>query len=330
VGTVASFEGAMSDSLIVLKDIRKVYGKTVAADQISMAIPAGEIFGFLGANGAGKTTTIRMLCGLTRPTSGTGTIGGLDVWRDRAKIRSRFGYVPQRFSLYSDLTVTENLKFFGGAYRVSPETLRTRIEGILQKLDLEKNRDARAGSLSGGFKQLLSMGCALIHEPSLLFLDEPTAGLDPVHRQQIWDHLYELSQNGTTIFVTTHYMDEADRCTDVGFILHGRLLAKGSPRELKQSLNHQLLEIQVDPTMTTMIELRKMPDIYGVDLRGGRLRIYAKDPYALLERWQDHWPLPEVKWLGHSWAEPDMEDVFRAYSQGYYMGRNEVVSTGVK
>jgi ABC-2 type transport system ATP-binding protein len=321
----------MSDSLIVLKDIRKVYGKTIATDQISMAVPAGEIFGFLGANGAGKTTTIRMLCGLTRPTSGSGTIGGLDVWKDRAKIRSKFGYVPQRFSLYPDLTVTENLKFFGGAYRVAPEMLKSRMEEILQKLDLDKKRDARAGSLSGGFKQLLSMGCALIHDPSLLFLDEPTAGLDPVHRQQIWDHLYELSRHGTTIFVTTHYMDEADRCTDVGFLLQGRLIAKGSPRELKLSLNQQLLEIHVDPAMPTMLELRKMPEIYGVDLRGGHLRIYARDPHVLLERWQEHWPFPKVQWLGHSWAEPDMEDVFRAYSQGYYMERrNEAVSTGVK
>jgi len=315
----------MSDPLIVLKDLRKVYGKTIAADQISMTLSTGEIFGFLGANGAGKTTTIRMLCGLTRPTSGSGTIGGLDVWKDRFKIRSKFGYVPQRFSLYPDLTVTENLRFFGGVYRLAPDRLRGRIEEILNEMDLEKKRDARAGSLSGGFKQLLSMGCALIHNPSFLFLDEPTAGLDPVHRQQIWDHLYELSQHGTTIFVTTHYMDEADRCTEVGFILQGRLLAKGSPRDLKQSLNQQLLEIHVEPVMPTMLELRKIPEIYGVDLRSGRLRIYAHDPQTLLKNWQDHWPFPNVKWLGHSWAEPDMENVFRAYSQGYYIERRSEI-----
>ena len=309
----------MSDPLIVLKDLRKVYGKTIATDQISMTIPAGEIFGFLGANGAGKTTTIRMLCGLTRPTSGSGTIGGLDVWRDRFKIRSKFGYVPQRFSLYPDLTVTENLQFFGGAYRVAPDQLKGRIEEILSRVDLEKNRNARVGSLSGGFKQLLSMGCALIHNPSFLFLDEPTAGLDPVHRQQIWDHLYELSRHGTTIFVTTHYMDEAERCTDVGFILQGRLLAKGSPQDLKQNLNLQLLEIHVEPVMPTMLELRKIPEISGVGLRSGRLRIYTHDPQALLENWQGHWPFPNVKWLGYSWAEPDMEDVFQTYSRGYYM-----------
>src|SRR6202521_651015 len=149
---------SMTEPAIHLERLSKSYGEITAVDNLSLTIAPGTIFGFLGANGAGKTTTIRMLCGLTRPTSGTGTIGGLDVWRDRAKIRSRFGYVPQRFSLYPDLTVTENLKFFGGAYRVSPEALRGLIEGILQKMDLEKNRDARAGSLSGGFKQLLSMG----------------------------------------------------------------------------------------------------------------------------------------------------------------------------
>src|SRR4030081_1910048 len=196
----------MSDSLIVLKDIRKVYGKTIATDQISMAVPAGEIFGFLGANGAGKTTTIRMLCGLTRPTAGRGTVFGLDVWRERHWIRQRFGYVPQRFSLYTDLTVIENLRFFGGAYQVPRAELDQRIETALGNFELDSRRNARAGSLSGGFKQLLSIACALVHDPNLLFLDEPTAGVDPGHRQSIWDLLYELSQRGRTIFVTTHYM----------------------------------------------------------------------------------------------------------------------------
>jgi ABC-2 type transport system ATP-binding protein len=318
----------MTDFLIVLDNLRKVYGKTVATDQLSMTIPAGEIFGFLGANGAGKTTTIRMLCGLTRPSSGFGTIAGLDIWRDRFKIRAKFGYVPQRFSLYPDLTVIENLRFFGGAYRVPAEKLRNRITEIVTKMDLGEKQSVRAGSLSGGFKQLLSMGCALIHEPSLLFLDEPTAGLDPVHRQEIWDHLYELGQNGTTIFVTTHYMDEADRCTEVGFVQQGRLLAKGSPDKLKESLNQQLLEIKVEPAMPTMLEIRKLPGVDAVDLRSGRLRIYARDPHALLRNWQEHWPFPDVRWLGYNWTEPDMEDVFRAYSQGYYMDRqNGVIAT---
>jgi len=208
----------MVDPVISLDGLGKRFGHTVAVNGISMAIGEGEIFGFLGANGAGKTTTIRMLCGLTRSTRGHGTIHGLDIWADRSRVRPQFGYVPQRFSLYADLTVLENLRFFGCAYRVSGDRLRTRIETLLSELDLATNRDTEAGRLSGGFKQLLSISCALIHEPSVLFLDEPTAGLDPVHRQYIWGLLYKLSRQGTTIFLTTHYMDEAARCTDIGFI----------------------------------------------------------------------------------------------------------------
>ena len=216
----------MVEPVISLDGLGKRFGHTVAVNGISMTIAEGEIFGFLGANGAGKTTTIRMLCGLTRSTRGHGTIHGLDIWADRSRVRPQFGYVPQRFSLYADLTVLENLRFFGCAYRVSRDRLRTRIETLLSELDLATNRDTAAGRLSGGFKQLLSISCALIHQPSVLFLDEPTAGLDLVHRQHIWSLLYRLSRQGTTIFLTTHYMDEAERCTDIGFIQGGTAYSK--------------------------------------------------------------------------------------------------------
>jgi drug efflux transport system ATP-binding protein len=308
----------MSEPLIVLKGLSKKFGKKVATDKISMAIRPGEIFGFLGANGAGKTTTIRMLCGLTKPTAGWGTIGGYGIWKDRFSIRSRFGYVPQKFSLYPDLTVNENLRFFCGAYRVPRTRMKQQIAKVLCDMDLELRGTERAGSLSGGYKQLLSMACALVHEPGLLFLDEPTAGLDPTHRQQIWDLLYELSQQRRTIFVTTHYMDEAERCTDVGFIDQGRLIAKGSPRDLRESLTGHVLEVQVEPAMEAMFELRKLSGVYGVDLRSGNLRLHAEDPYALLREWQNNWPFPDLKFLGFNWVEPDMEDVFRAYSKGYH------------
>jgi ABC-2 type transport system ATP-binding protein len=306
----------MSKPLISLDRLVKRFGDTVAVDGVTMAIERGEIFGFLGANGAGKTTTIQMLCGLTRPTRGTGRIFGLDIWRDRRRIRQRFGYVPQRFSLYPDLTVCENLRFFAGAYQVTRDRARTRIDRLVHDFDLERKRSARAGSLSGGFKQLLSMACALVHEPSLLFLDEPTAGLDPVHRQLIWDLMYELSQNGATIFVTTHYMDEVERCTDVGFIQHGQLLAKGSPQELKDRLQGKLLELEVEPAVQAVKVLRSVPTIYGVELRSGRVRLQAENPEKLLQSWLQHWPFPELKLIGYEWAAPDMEDVFRAYSEG--------------
>src|ERR1700757_4928696 len=240
----------MPKPLIVLTDLAKKFGHKAAVDKISMSIGQGEIFGFLGANGAGKTTTIRMLCGLTKPTRGTGSIAGLDIWKDRFRIRSKFGYVPQKFSLYGDLTVLENLRFFGGAYGVPHGKLRDRIQKVLSEMDLELRESERAGRLSGGYKQLLAMACALIHEPTLLFLDEPTAGLDPKHRQRIWDLLYEFSQQGTTIFVTTHYMDEAERCTAVAFIDRGHLIARGSPRDLKESLTGHILGLRDDPALT--------------------------------------------------------------------------------
>jgi len=307
----------MSEPLIVIDRLTKAFGGHVAVRDLSMSIPKGEVFGFLGANGAGKTTTIRMLCGLTNPNSGRGQIGGRDIWKDRYQIRSQFGYVAQKFSLYPDLTVLENLRFFGTAYGVNGRALEARIKTLLQLLDLTEKQSAFAGKLSGGMKQMLAVACALVHEPALLFLDEPTSGLDPVHRQQIWDLLYQLSNEGTTIFVTTHYMDEAERCTDLGFLHQGRLLAKEPPLKLKRHFKGRLLEIQVEPVMTALVSLRSVPGVLGVALRSGRVRIYSAQSESLLAAWQTQWPFPELKWLGHAWVEPDMEDVFKAYSQGY-------------
>ena len=307
----------MSEPAIVLDRLSKSYGDVEAVQDLSLSIAPGTIFGFLGANGAGKTTTIRMLCGLVHPTSGSARISGMDVWRERQEVRSQFGYVAQRFSLYRDLTVEENIRFFAGASRVARNEMPDRLSRLLQLTDLEKKRKAMAGELSGGMRQMLAMACALVHDPPLLFLDEPTSGLDPVHRQQIWDLLYDLSHRGITIFVTTHYMDEAERCTEVGFIEEGRLLAKASPRQLKESFQAKLLEIDVEPVMPALVRLRELPEILGVSLRSGSLRLYAADPDQLVENWQSQWPFEDLRWHGHRRVEPDMEDVFTAYSQGY-------------
>jgi len=225
--------------------------------------------------------------------------------------------VAQRFSLYPDLTVLENLHFFGTAYGVSGRALSKRIETLLHLLDLEAIRSAFAGSLSGGMKQMLAVACALVHEPALLFLDEPTSGLDPVHRQQIWDLLYQLSNQGTTIFVTTHYMDEAERCTELGFLHQGRLLAKEPPLALKRHFKAKLLEIQVEPVLKALVSLRDTPGVLGVALRSGRVRVYSAQAETLLAAWRLQWPFPDLTWLGYAWVDPDMEDVFKAYSQGY-------------
>ena len=307
----------MNQPVIVAKELSKDFGKTQAVRKVSLNIDAGTIFGFLGANGAGKTTTIRMLCGLTHPTGGSATVAGCDAWKDRHLARTKFGYVAQRFSLYPDLTVEENFRFFGGAYRVSSAELDHQIVRLLSLTDLNAKRNEPAGSLSGGTRQLLALGCALVHDPPLLFLDEPTSGLDPVHRQQIWNLLYDLSHAGKTIFVTTHYMDEAERCTEVGFLESGRLLAKASPQALKATFRAKLLEINVDPVMPALVRLRDVPEILGVSLRSGAVRIYASEPEKLIENWRTNWPFPDLHLLGERWVEPDMEDVFTAYSQGY-------------
>src|SRR4051812_4523303 len=261
----------MSETAIVLKQLSKSFDEVEAVKHVSLTIDRGTIFGFLGANGAGKTTTIRMLCGLTKPTNGIATIEGHDVWKQRHLVRTKFGYVAQRFSLYPDLTVDENLRFFGGACRVARAALEEQIARLLRLTDLEKKRDVPAGSLSGGMRQLLALGCALVHDPPLLFLDEPTSGLDPVHRQQIWNLLYDLSSRNKTIFVTTHYMDEAERCTEVGFLNRGQLLASAPPRDLKGSFKAKLLEMDVEPLMPALVKLRDIPEVLGVSLRSGSL-----------------------------------------------------------
>ncbi len=326
IQTIAAIEIEMNKPVIALHHLSKNYGNVHAVQDLSFNIAGGTIFGFLGPNGAGKTTTMRMLCGLTDPTGGRAIIEDADAWSERQKVRTKFGYVSQSFSLYRDLTVLENFRFFGGAYAVPKAELNDRIERLLRVIDLRDKRNATADNLSGGMRQLLAIGCALVHEPSVLFLDEPTRGLDPVHRQQIWDLLYDLSINGKTVFVTTHYMDEAERCTEVGFIENGRLLAKASPRALKESFRARLLEIDVEPLMPALVRLRDAPELLGVSLRSGSLRLYAPEAEKLITTWRENWPFPELRLLGERWVEPDMEDVFTAYSQGYDGVLKEVAS----
>jgi ABC-2 type transport system ATP-binding protein len=259
--------------LLFLHRLVKRYREVITVKELSLTLERGEVFGFLGPNGASKTTTIRMLCRLIRPSAGHGAVLGYDIWRDRFQVRSLLGYVPQQFSLYPDLTVLENLWFFASAYRVPRRTASCRIETLLSQLDLFAVRQKRAGQLSGGFKQLLAIGCALLHNPPLLLLDEPTFGLDPTHRQTIWDLLYRLSQEGTTIFVTTHYMDEADRCMTVGFIYDGELLTMGSPSGLKDRLATHILEFEIEPAIPAQAALRRVPGVISTRLRSGKIRL---------------------------------------------------------
>ena len=224
--------------------LTKKFGDFVAVNNVSFEVQRGEIFGFLGPNGAGKTTTIRMLLGLLTPTSGTAKVIGYDVVKESEQLRQRIGYMSQKFSLYSDLTVDENLNFYGGVYGVRGRRLKERKKYILQMAGLTGREKELTKNLSGGWKQRLALGVAIIHEPEVLFLDEPTAGVDPVSRRAFWDLLYEITARGVTIFVTTHYMDEAENCEELAFIHDGHIIARGSPRHIKDTMMQgQVLEL---------------------------------------------------------------------------------------
>lgn len=215
--------------------LTKRFGDFIAANEITFEVEKGEIFGFLGANGAGKTTAMRMLCGLSTPSSGTATIAGFDIYKDTEQIKKNIGYMSQKFSLYEDLTVTENIYFFGGIYGLSNQQIKIKTEELLTRLDLSQEAKKLVGSLPLGWKQKLSFSVAVLHEPKIVFLDEPTGGVDPLTRRQFWDLIYEAASNGVTIFVTTHYMDEAEYCNRISIMVDGRIKALDTPSNLKKS-----------------------------------------------------------------------------------------------
>jgi ABC-2 type transport system ATP-binding protein len=218
--------------VVTLDRLTKYFGHFKAVDEVSLEVEAGEIFGFLGANGAGKTTVIRMLCGLLLPTSGTGIVNNFDIFRDSEKIKRSIGYMSQKFSLYRDLTARENLQFYGSVYQIPNGQLKQRIEELSVSLELSEFIDRLAESLPTGWRQRLALGAALIHKPKILFLDEPTGGVDPVFRRKFWEILYRLADQGTTLFVTTHYMDEAEFCRRVSIMHRGKIIEMGNPQEL--------------------------------------------------------------------------------------------------
>lgn len=238
---------------VKVEGLTRTFGDFVAVDNISLEIKRGEIFGFLGPNGAGKSVTIKMLCGLLLPTSGRGFVGGYDIMKESEEIKKNIGYMSQKFSLYDDLTVEENINFFSGIYQVSNEKKGERKEWALEMAGLKDRRDAITKTLPGGFKQRLALGCAILHEPPMIFLDEPTSGVDPISRRNFWNLIYEMSKAGTTVFVTTHYMDEADYCNRLALIYRGKIIAEGTPNELRQQyMKKDVLEIEVERVVEAM------------------------------------------------------------------------------
>lgn len=253
------------------------YGDFVAADAMTLTVKRGEVFGFLGPNGAGKTTTIKMLTGLVRPSAGRGTVDGLDITRDGDRIKTRIGYMSQLFSLYQDLTVDENIEFSAGMHEVTGARLAERREWVLQMSELTAHRGRLTGALPLGWKQRLALGCAVLHEPAVLFLDEPTSGVDPIARRQFWDVIRLLSDRGTTVFVSTHYMEEAEYCDRLAFMNRGRLVALGTPGELRAQMTEPILLVETDDAPRAVPLFTGLDGVHDVSLFGRGVRVVVAD-----------------------------------------------------
>ena len=298
------------DAAVQARELTKFFGAFCALDRVSFTVGRGEIFGFLGPNGEGKSTAIRILCGLLAPSSGTALVDGIDVGLYPEAVRSRIGYMSQKFSLYDDLTVEENIDFFGGIYRIPRAQRDRRKDEILQMAGLSERRASMTAVLAGGLKQRLALGCAVLHRPPILFLDEPTSGVDPIARRTFWSLIYRLSAEGHTVFVTTHYMDEAEYCHRLALMNRGRIVALAAPAALRRRPDeHRLLALESSDLTESMKALEGIEQVKEVALYGSGLHVTVKDPAAaatiarvLAERGVAIRRLEEV--------EPSMEDVF--------------------
>jgi ABC-2 type transport system ATP-binding protein len=273
------------DAPVSARDLVKRFGDFVAVDRISLEAHRGEVVGFLGPNGAGKSTTIRMLCGLLRPTAGQAIVAGYDVAREPEHVRQRIGYMSQKFSLYNDLRVIENIRFFASLYDVPPSTLKEREAWVLDMAGLSGRESTLTGTLPSGWKQRLALGCAVLHRPPILFLDEPTSGVDPISRRQFWELIHSMAADGVTVLVTTHYMDEAEYCNRLVLIFQGRIVASGSPTELKQrAMSGELLLVECEPLGVALDLLQQTPDVSDVAVFGNALHVVVPDAKAAIPR----------------------------------------------
>jgi len=317
----------MSNSVIQVNNLTRRFGSMTAVDSVSMDIEEGDIFGFLGPNGSGKTTLIRMLCGLLHPTSGSGTVLGNDLVKDSEAIKRSIGYMSQQFSLYADLTVMENLRFYAGIYGIPRRERKDRIEEVIDIVGIGDFRKRLAQNLSGGWKQRLALACALVHRPKLMFLDEPTAGIDPVARRDLWNLLFDLSAQGVTFFVTTHYMDEAERCSHLGYIYYAKLITCGTPNELKDLPEvtpdgTARYEVRVPRVALAMRHLNTMPYVRDATIFGDALHVLAEE--GSQRRLQEDLVTGE---FGESAVQPipaTLEDVFVTLTRQRALERGHV------
>ena len=295
---------------VSVHELTRVFGRFVAVDHVSFEVRPGEVFGFLGPNGAGKTTTIKMLTGLLQPSSGRATVAGLDIATETEKVRRQIGYMSQLFSLYGDLTVEENIGFFAGLYGVSAARRSARRDWALEMAGLADQRRRLTRELPLGFKQRLALGCAVLHEPPILFLDEPTSGVDPLSRRRFWDLIYRLTEQGTTVFVSTHYMEEAEYCHRLALMNRGRLIALDTPGQIRASMRVPLLEIRTDQSAQAVEVLNAMPSVQDAAMYGRAVHVTVTDVDAARREINARLRAAGIGVQGIDDIAPTLEDVF--------------------
>jgi ABC-2 type transport system ATP-binding protein len=303
---------------VSVQNLEKKFGDFTAVNRINFEVKRGEIFGFLGPNGAGKSTTIRMLCGILSPTSGAGHVGGYDINREQELIKQNIGYMSQKFSLYEDLTVEENIDFYSGIYKVPKKFRKERQERIIQMAGIEGFRSHLTGTLSGGWKQRLALGCAIIHQPQIVFLDEPTSGVDPIARGNFWNLIKEMAKQGITVFVTTHYMDEAQNCDRLALIYKGAIIATGAPPDLKkQCMKEDVLKISIPDPEGWIERLGKLDFVKEVALFGVALHAIVKDGRLAIAALSELFSKAVIKDFKIEKIQASLEDVFVSLIESY-------------
>lgn len=305
----------MTDVAIAAKDLTRKFGDLIAVNQVNFQLRYGEIFGFLGPNGSGKSTTIRMLCGILAPTSGTAQVAGIDVSQEPETIKESIGYMSQSFSLYSDLSVEENLVFYARVYQLSKTELKKRMNEVLDVTGLSDCKKRMAGQLSGGLKQRLALANSILHNPRILFLDEPTAGIDPLSRRSLWEILYQIAATGVALFVTTHYMEEAERCSHLAFISQGKLLKSGTPAQLKSQIPGKLLEVTCRPLMKASLVFEKLPGVTRLTAYGTTLHLNVTDEAAIKPALEEIARTEEIELISIKPITPSLEDVFATLTE---------------
>jgi ABC-2 type transport system ATP-binding protein len=296
---------------VEVQSLVKRFGDFVAVDHIDLEVSKGEVFGFLGPNGAGKSTTIRMLCGLLKPTSGHARVAGFDVSQKPESVRQNIGYMSQKFSLYNDLKVIENIRLFAGLYSVPSKDLQGRIEWALSMANLKGQENLITGTLPGGWKQRLALGCAVLHKPPVLFLDEPTSGVDPITRRQFWDLIHQMAAEGVTVFVTTHYMEEAEHCNRLALIFRGKIVALGTPSELKRnSMKGELLLVECEPLGEAVEALQSASGVMDAAVFGNALHLVVEDAAVAMPRIESYLADRKIAVRRIERIRPSLEDVF--------------------